>query len=225
MFRIDHHIHTTLHSPDSVMEPRELVHRATEVGLDAVVITEHDRLWNERELRALQADAGKLVVLAGVEVSAIEGHFLVYGLKNLDDVYAGITLERLVPVVRAAGGAIVAAHPFRWGQAFDEIVAAHDGALDGVELVSNNVTHETRALTERLLEDHPFPTTGSSDGHAAEVVGCYFTEFPEPIRTIEQFAQAIRGGRGRPGHRVGARLTCGPVGGRGVKPATAEVGR
>ena len=86
MAKIDHHVHTSRHSPDSVIDPEVLVERARLAGLDAVVITEHDYQWEADELADLNARADGLVVLSGVEVSAREGHFLVYGLPDLEGV-------------------------------------------------------------------------------------------------------------------------------------------
>lgn len=221
MFRIDHHIHTTRHSPDSVMEPSALVRRAREVGLDAVVITEHDQAWSKRELELLGRDARGLVVLAGVEVSAYEGHFLVYGLEHLDEVEPGIPLRQLLDTVKRHEGAVVAAHPFRWEQEFDAIVESHGAVFDAVEYVSNNVSHQTRTLTDGLLKRFPMATTGSSDAHHEETVGCYFTEFPARIGSIEDFVAALRAGKSRPGHRLGARLTSGPVVAAAARAATS----
>ena len=46
--KFDLHMHTTRHSPDSEMDPFALVCQARKVGLDGVVITEHDWLWTNR---------------------------------------------------------------------------------------------------------------------------------------------------------------------------------
>jgi predicted metal-dependent phosphoesterase TrpH len=211
MTRIDHHVHTTRYSPDSDIEPRELVESAREAGLDVVVITEHDAQWEPGELAELNARADGLVVLSGVEVSAREGHFLVYGLPSLDAVPAGVALADLLAEVRRHGAAIVAAHPFRWDQDFEGIVRDHGPAFDALELVSNNVTPETRARAESLLGRHPMGVTGSSDGHEPDVVGCYFTEFPGPVRTMADFVAALRRGDTRPGHTPGAWQAAGPV--------------
>ena len=211
MAKIDHHVHTSRHSPDSVIEPEELVERATLAGLDAVVITEHDYQWQADELADLNAQADGLVVLSGVEVSAREGHFLVYGLPDLEEVRPGIALADLLKVVKGRGAAIVAAHPFRWDQDFRQIVAQHGPVFDGVELVSNNVTPETRAKLEELLKSTPMGVTGSSDGHDPEAVGCYYTEFPGEVKTIGDFVRALRHQDGRPRHRAGAWQTSGPV--------------
>jgi predicted metal-dependent phosphoesterase TrpH len=209
--KFDHHLHTARHSPDSSMDPLDLVETAREVGLDGVVITEHDYQWEEGELSELSRIAAPVLVFSGAEISAREGHFLVYGLPSLDEVPPGIGLSDLLRVVRAHDAAIVAAHPFRWWQPFDEIAAVHGPALDALELVSKNVTRETRARTEAVLRHFGMGATGSSDAHEIENVGCYFTEFDRPIRSIGDFVAALRARRGRPRHRPGAPLSSGPV--------------
>lgn len=210
--KIDHHLHTTRYSPDSVIEPDELIEQARQCGLDGVVITEHDAQWGREELAEINAKADGLVILSGVEVSAREGHFLVYGLPDLAETPPGIRLRELLSVVRVHKAAIIAAHPYRWEQDFDAIIDEHDAkSFDALELVSNNVTPEMRPRILECSRVHGLPTTGSSDGHDLRAVGCYFTEFPTPIRTMGGFVAAIREGLGRPRHRVGAWLASGPV--------------
>jgi predicted metal-dependent phosphoesterase TrpH len=211
MPKFDHHLHTARHSPDSIIDPFALLERARAVGLDGVVITEHDYQWPADELAGLAARADGLHVFSGAEVSAREGHFLVYGLPNLDDAPPGISLRNLLKLVKRHNAAIVAAHPFRWDQDFRAIVAEHGPVFDGLELVSNNVSPETRRRTEDLLQTHPMGRTGSSDGHELEAVGCYFSEFPGPIETIADFVAALKQGLGRPGHHAGGWQACGPV--------------
>ena len=204
MAKIDHHVHTSRHSPDSVIEPSVLVERAKLAGLDAVVITEHDYQWKADELADLNAMANGLVVLSGVEVSAhARGISWSTACPILEGVRPGIMLADLLKVVKGRDAAIVAAHPFRWDQEFDQIVAEHGPVFDGVELVSNNVTPDTRAKTEALLKSTPMGVTGSSDGHDPEAVGCYYTEFPGEVKTIGDFVQALRHKEGKPRHRAG----------------------
>ncbi len=209
--RFDHHLHTAKHSPDSIMEPWDLIEQARKIGLDGVVITEHDYQWEAGELAELAARAAPLRVFSGVEVSALEGHFLVYGLPSLDDVFPGIALADLLPLVHRHQAAIIGAHPFRWEQPFDEIVALHGPVFDALELVSNNVTAATRLRTAALLRDHPMGATGSSDAHEPATLGCYFTEFNRPIDTLADFVAALHARAGQPRHREGVRLTSGPV--------------
>jgi predicted metal-dependent phosphoesterase TrpH len=210
--KFDHHLHTVRHSPDSEIDPLMMVEHARAIGLDGVVITEHDYQWQAEELAELARAAAPLLVFSGVEVSAREGHFLVYGLPSLDEVSPGISVGELLKVVRKHDAAIVAAHPFRWDQPFDAIIAEHGAAFDAVELVSNNVTLETRGRTEALLQTKPMGTTGSSDAHELDKLGCYFTEFSTRIATMADFVNALRSQSGRPRHRAGVPLTSGPVG-------------
>ena len=44
-------------------------------------------------------------------------------------------------------------------------------------------------------------TTGSSDAHEIDVVGCYFSEFPQPIESISDFVAALRGPAGTTGEQ------------------------
>jgi predicted metal-dependent phosphoesterase TrpH len=209
--KFDHHLHTFRHSPDSEIDPLDLIEYAREIGLDGVVITEHDYQWSGSELSELAERAAPLRVFSGAEVSAREGHFLVYGLPSLDEVPPGVELSELLRVSRRHGAAIVAAHPFRWDQPFDAIVVEHGPVFDALELVSNNISAQTRSRTEALLRTHPMGSTGSSDAHEIQTLGCYFTEFDAPIQSIHDFVTALRDRRGRPRHRPGARLTSGPV--------------
>ena len=129
----------------------------------------------------------------------------------LDDAPPGVFLKDLIEVVRRHQAAIVAAHPFRWDQPFDQIVADHGPVFDALELVSNNVYQDTRAKTQGLLNQYPMGATGSSDAHEIGVVGCYFSRFPARIKTISEFAAALRSRQGRPGNRNGIYLSSGPV--------------
>jgi predicted metal-dependent phosphoesterase TrpH len=213
MAKFDHHVHTSRHSPDSVIDHRDLVDRARAAGLDGVVITDHDYQWEPGELAELAAYARPLgiTVLSGAEVSAREGHFLVYGMPDVAEVPPGVELSALLQAVRRHDAAVVAAHPFRWDQDFEAIIAEHGPVFDALELVSNNVVRETRDRTARLLARHAMGATGSSDGHEPEVVGCYFTQFPGEVTSIADFVAALRGREGRPRHNPNAFLASGPV--------------
>jgi predicted metal-dependent phosphoesterase TrpH len=195
MMKFDLHIHTTLHSPDSAMDPEAMVRRAQELGLDGVVITEHDWLWSEAELADLRARADGLVVLGGIEVSAEEGHFLVHGVRDPFAFPRGIGVAELCRRVHAQGGAVVAAHPFRWGQPFDEILRTERPELDGLELMTNNMDDDLRRQAVRVWKDTGLAGLGSSDAHEVRTLAVCYTEFDADIRTGADLAAAIRARR------------------------------
>jgi predicted metal-dependent phosphoesterase TrpH len=193
--KFDLHMHTTRYSVDSVMDPFSLCRRAKAVGLDGVVITEHDWLWTEAELGELRAAQPDLVILAGIEVSAYEGHFLVYGVTNPCAVPHGIRVANLCREVHAQGGAVVAAHPFRWGQPFEAILNRENPDLDGLELMSNNMDAECRRRAAAVQAKRSLAGLGSSDAHHEDVLGVCYTEFPDGVRTMADLTSCIRGRR------------------------------
>jgi predicted metal-dependent phosphoesterase TrpH len=193
--KFDLHLHTSRHSPDSIMSPQVLVGRAREIGLDGVVITEHDWLWTEEELDELRAAAPGLVVLAGIEVSTRQGHFLAYGVTNPFAVPHGIGVAELCREVHRQGGAVVAAHPYRWNQPFDDILREERPDLDGLELMSNNMDGDVRRRAAALHARLRLAGLGNSDAHRVEVLGCCYTEFGATIRDTCDLVEAIRAGK------------------------------
>src|SRR5262245_35574318 len=205
--KFDLHMHTTRHSPDSQIDPFALLRRAREVGLDGVVITEHDWLWTEEELDELRAAAEGLVVLAGIEVSAEQGHFLVYGVHDPFAVPRGIDVAELCREVHRQGGAVVAAHPFRWGQRFDEILRDDRPELDGLELMTKNMDAGCRRRAAEIHASRPLAGLGSSDAHREPELGFCYTDFGQVVRDMRDLVEAIRSRRGVP-HERGADGRC-----------------
>jgi predicted metal-dependent phosphoesterase TrpH len=191
--KFDLHMHTTWHSPDSDMDPFDLVRRACQIGLDGVVITEHDWLWTADELEQLRAAEPELVILAGIEVSCQEGHFLAYGVSDPFRLPHGMRVAAMCREVHRQGGAVVAAHPFRWGQRFDEILRTEHPELDGLELMTNNMDADCRRRAAEVQRLKNLAGLGSSDAHCEEVLGICYTDFAAEVRDSRQLVQAIRG--------------------------------
>jgi predicted metal-dependent phosphoesterase TrpH len=190
--KFDLHLHTSRHSPDSRMHPDALCQRARAIGLDGFVITEHDWLWTPDELDELRQEHPGLVILAGVEVSTREGHFLAYGVTDPFRVPKGVGCAELCREVHRQGGAVVAAHPFRWRQRFDEILERQKPKIDGMELMTNNMDEECRRLAARTHARIGVAGLGSSDAHDEDVLGFCYTLFARPIRDLADLVEAIR---------------------------------
>jgi hypothetical protein len=197
--KFDLHLHTSRHSPDSAIDPFELLERARQAGLDGVVITEHGYLWTADELAEVRAAAPDLVVLAGIEVTGRGGDVLVYGVTNPFALPQGIDWPDLLAEVHAQGGVAVMAHPYRWGQPVDDLLARRELAFDGLERMSNNMDAELRERAAALHRRYPrWAGLGNSDAHSPEVVGACYTEFPGEVRTSEELVAAIQSGRCTP---------------------------
>ncbi len=190
--KFDLHLHTTRHSPDSLMAPFAMIRRAQALGLHGVVITEHDWLWTEPELDELRRAAPELILLAGIEVSAKQGHFLAYGVHDPFAVPRGIDVTQLCHEVHRQGGAVVAAHPFRWGQPFAAILRDSRPVLDGLEVMTNNMDAECRRQAAQMQSEYGLAGLGSSDAHEEAILGICYTEFASTIRDQRDLIEAIR---------------------------------
>lgn len=71
--RIDCHLHTSRYSGCSRLDPDTACKKALERGLDAVVLTEHQRQWPSEELDALRRRFPNLALYSGLEVTLDNG--------------------------------------------------------------------------------------------------------------------------------------------------------
>ncbi len=191
--KFDLHMHTIRYSPDSIIDPFALVRHAHAIGLDGIVITEHDRLWPETELEELRVAVPDLVVLGGMELTGRDGDVLVYGITQMGKLRRGLPWDEICEEVHQLGGAVVAAHPHRWEQDFIRILEEHQPELDGIEVMSNNMNYYLRDRAVELMGRYPhFATLGNSDAHELDVVGACYTQFAAEIRCNDDLVRAIR---------------------------------
>jgi predicted metal-dependent phosphoesterase TrpH len=202
---IDLHSHTWPRSHDSVLNPDDLVERAKRAGLDAIVFTEHDTLWDEQSVREI-AERHSLLVLAGVEISTDDGHMLVFGIDKY--VFGMHRAEHLAKDVETSGGVMVAAHPYRrqmpWYMRDEE---EYERAL---ERASNNPAYvycqafeelngrgsdKENAFSKRLCERMGMPGTGGTDSHAIQDVGKVATYFEREIADERGLIEELHAGR------------------------------
>jgi len=198
---IDIHMHTTGHSTCSVLSPERMVDKAAEIGLSGVVITEHNYLWSEEEIAALQARVPRerLLILRGQELDTSAGHVLVFGCP--ESLPAGMLLSDLTRKVHEMEGAMVIAHPFRWGimdnMSFD--VQAHLlRKFDAVEVYNGNCTLEEIHRAQDVAKRLGLSIVGGSDAHSLDMMGRYSTRFYEKIENERDLARAILRGRCAP---------------------------
>lgn len=189
---IDMHVHTDRYSACSHMSPEAMAQTAMAQRLDGIVITEHDTLWSQDEVQALQAQYPSLRILRGIEVSTAQGHALSYGLAEEDTAsfYPHMPLADLTHIVHDVGGIVILAHPTRFEDDIPNEV--YDAGIDGVEALSLNVrTYMARAI-ESLASQLDVPSIAGTDAHVTESLGFYGTDFQAPIETEQDLVAAVK---------------------------------
>jgi len=178
------HVHT--YYPQDRKGIRKLGDIANKIGLDFVVVSDHNSLSALRDGK--DGMYGNTLVIVGDEVSTDSGHLLVWGIEKP---ITSTDARKAAREIRAQGGVIFIAHPFakdyRWKDwtfsDFDgiEVYNTQANALDedflslvvrGVVLFPDEfyrsmikVSPEATAKWDRLQEKRKVVGIGSTDAH------------------------------------------------------------
>ncbi|WP_435092798.1 CehA/McbA family metallohydrolase [Halorubrum sp. N11] len=220
---IDPHVH----SDDSYdgHEPVDLIlEHAAEIGLDAVVITDHDVIGESKRAADI-ADEYGLIGIPGVEVSTAHGHLLAIGVERMPP--RRRPYDETVAWIRDHGGVAIVPHPFqrsRHGVRERNIPlpdsdegevesSADDGGtdanrdvaeVDAIEVFNAWLfTGYRNRRARRFAAEHGYPGIAASDAHHLKYVGRAFTEVEIGGResvdavTADDVLDAIRNGTTR----------------------------
>jgi hypothetical protein len=197
-FRVDLHSHTR--GSDGHSTASEIVERAIAAGLDGLCLTDHHKVRTPEsdEVAALAKKCG-LKVFRGVEYSSDCGHLLLFGIDNklVDSFGFYCNAQTVIDAVNAAGGAVVASHPFRSSsRALYEKVATLTG-LAAWEGYNGQCSYRSPAVNElavSLAKRKGRRITGGSDAHDARDLGLAYTVFPEEFDTDRGLVRALKRG-------------------------------
>ncbi|WP_458209081.1 PHP domain-containing protein [Haladaptatus sp. NG-SE-30] len=193
MLSVELHCHSAL-SHDG-RDPVDLIlEQAKAVGLDAIAITDHDKIEASLEAAELAPEYG-LVGIPGMEVTTRDGHVL--GLGVQERVPPGLSFGETLDRIREQGGVAVVPHPFQKSRSG---VAAN---IDRGELTKADAieVYNSRLLTGRgnrraksFARRHQIPMTAGSDAHISEMVGQAVTRI-DAARNTQSILDAIADGR------------------------------
>ncbi|MFC4540912.1 PHP-associated domain-containing protein [Halosolutus amylolyticus] len=170
-FAIDFHVHSD-ESYDG-HEPIELVlEHAADIGLDGVVITDHDEIDESLRAADLAPEYG-LVGIPGVEVSTRHGHLLAIGVEERPD--PGQPFMETVETVRDLGGIAIVPHPFQRSR--HGVRKRHIEDADAIETYNSMLFTGYRNRRARTFaRRRGYPEIGASDAHYLPNVGRAYTE-------------------------------------------------
>ncbi|NPV59391.1 MAG: PHP domain-containing protein [Actinobacteria bacterium] len=197
---VDLHVHTSVSSPCSQIEPRLLIRAAAEMGLDALCVTEHEELEGAEVARRLGDEEG-FPVFRGVEVYTDMGDMLVFGACRARYPVTTPFVE-LLEEVRSGGGVIIPCHPCRGSLGFHHALGEERAEfllsnVDAIEVRNGGSTPESNLAAEAYANRYGLPGVGGSDAHFIMQIGRCLTVFEREIGSEEELVEEIRAGRCR----------------------------
>lgn len=198
----DLHIHTNRYSGCSNIDPLAAIKRAARAGLDGIVLTEHSICWKEEDVEALREKSKikNVLVLTGQEIACyssigkFQGEFLVYGYP--ESLGSNKSVEKLLDMVHAVDGIVVAAHPFKKAENGDGFYgsghAIIDYQLDGLEIEHPDYDTKGRKLAREYMQKMGVAGIGCSDAHDLKSIGICRTRFEEEVRDLRDLCRQIK---------------------------------
>jgi hypothetical protein len=208
---VDMHVHTSIGSPDSNLSPPRLLEAARELGLDGLVIAEHNDPWTEERLQRFRQESG-LFVCSGREWETDLGHIIVLGLRS--DVREVEEAKELRRLVLAEGGFMIIAHPFRFypGPSNRLFTRQYDGSslttselaqhpafelVDAIEVLNYACTQKENQLAQEAARVLGKPGVAGSDAHTYTELGRCVTIFQRAVGSEKELIEELRAGRYR----------------------------
>ncbi len=192
----DLHLHTSRYSECAQHSPKEVVRASKDLGLEGIVITEHHRLWSERELAELREWSGpELMVFSGVEVSCFDGgthlgDYVVLGAPSRSRYPRNPT--DLIDWAHSEGAIVWAAHPYRYNWGCFDLV--YELAVDAIEVWHPLHDEEQEGWARQAAETLGVPQLAVSDAHVPEQVGTNAIDTNKPICELAELMETIRTG-------------------------------
>jgi hypothetical protein len=200
--KIDLHIHTAPLSACSYIDPQELIQEARRLKLDGICLTEHQVVWNRAEVDRLAEEAG-IRIFRGNEFTTNQGDILVFGFY--EDIKELLILQELRKKVTAAGGYMIAAHPFRGFKTFGigQLQMTVEQAskrkmlqfVDAVEVGNGKLAPDENEMARKVAEKLDLPGTGGSDAHRVDEIATWVTVFENDIMDENELLQELHAGR------------------------------
>ena len=197
--RIDPHVHSAASYDGS--DPSELLlEQAADIGLDAIVITDHDVIHESVRAAELAPKYG-LVGIPGVEVSTSDGHLLAVGVEEMPPRRA--PMAETAAWVQGRGGIAIVPHPFQRSRHGVRKRRLRGVDPDAIEVYNSwAFTGWKNRRARRYANAHGYPGVAGSDAHKVGYVGRAYTEIDidgtgRAELTSETIIDAVRDGATR----------------------------
>jgi histidinol phosphatase-like PHP family hydrolase len=191
--KIDLHVHSKERSVCGRASEEEQIRAAIDSGLDAIVFTDHHRLISSERLRQLNEKYAPFRIFGGVEIAADGEDVLVLGVHDPELENLAWSYPALHAFVRARGGFIALAHPFRWHS--DVTLEFERFVPDAIEVRSINTPPGAEGRIRDIASRLGIPVLCNSDAHNTGPLGMYFNALERPPADEQDLVALLRSGQ------------------------------
>lgn len=192
--KVEVHLHTSRYSGCATATAYQLMQALSDAHYQAVYITEHDAIWTDWELQALQQEYPQIRIFPGVELTISREslqHLVVLGTN--DPSYLEMTdPAEILRRARGEGHLAILAHPCRWLGASD--ILEQGLRPDAIEYETCNHNAAQAAKAKALAEKYQLPLVNAGDTHALSFLGRYWVETAQPIGQGDDIREIILSG-------------------------------
>ncbi len=169
------HVDPQVHSEGSYdgKESVDLIlEHAKNIGLDAVIVTDHDSI--EESIKAAEmAESYGLIGISGIEVSTKSGHLLGLGVREKPEKKQ--SLHDTIKEIRDLGGVAAIPHPFQ--KTRHGISKRKIKEPDAIETYNSWLfTGFRNRRAQKFAKKRDIPEIAASDAHSISTIGRAYTE-------------------------------------------------
>lgn len=188
MIKIDLHVHT-MYSPDASTRPKTIVNQLyAHPFIKAVAITDHNTVQGYQKVLELASACKDILIIPGVEVSAVEGDLIILGIAELPP--KPWTVENVIDFAREREGLIVVPHPYR-AYGLGDSARNHD--VDAIEVLNGLTSRMYNRMAEKLARTMNLPGVAGSDAHTPDQLWTAYTEV-QASQDVDEVLKAIKKG-------------------------------
>lgn len=200
-YLIDLHVHTKKYSPCAeLLDPDKIINEINKKKIHGVVITEHDILWSEKEIKEINKNLNGKKIYRGVEISSSVGHLVVIGLNNLEGIKEFSKVEKIIEICKKSNAVIILAHHHRKNKGFKEVVKIDTipDNINAIEVISTVTKGENQKEAEKIAKKRGWIKVAGSDAHALLNIGKAVTAFKIFPKNEKELAKLIINGKCKP---------------------------
>ncbi|GKX67320.1 PHP domain-containing protein [Inconstantimicrobium mannanitabidum] len=195
--KIDLHLHTSERSKCSIATEEQQIKAAISYGLDAIVISDHNKLVPVQHIEELNEKYKPFKIFGGIEIT-IHGNnnmnedILVIGLHDEILQEKTWTYEEVYNFVKSRGGYIALNHPFRYSEEVN--IDIERCIPDAIEVHSTNISRLDEQLITDLAKRLGSKLICNSDAHNIIHTGIYYNDIGGNPKNDKELVEKLLAG-------------------------------